>query len=333
MWSTRLWWRNARRSDTVGKPRSQHTNSGNRRPRRLTTESLEQRQLLSVSPLSLPAAASSAPDADCRYADVSSAAVAPAAVDDAYAINGHQQLGANVLANDVYSNDAMPSVAIQNGPSHGTLNLGSDGLFTYVPDRSFDGIDTFTYQFNDGRADSSVATVSVSVTRVNDAPVTASDSFHTEQDQPLVQPAESGLLANDHDANGDVLTVSLVDGPQHGELLLQPDGSFTYTPNPGFHGADTFTYKANDGQVDSNLATVTIGVGPVNTAPAAANDAFAVDEDQALSVSGPGILANDVDVNGDALARVLVDGPAQRHARARVGWIIRLHAQAGFPRH
>ena len=122
-------------------------------------------------------------------------------------------------------------------------------------------------------------------------------------------PAESGLLANDRDANGDPLTASLVDGPQQGTLALQPDGSFAYTPNPGFHGVDTFTYKANDGQVDSNLATVTIAVGPVNSSPAAADDAFGVDEDQVLSVAGPGVLANDTDANGDALGAVLVAGP------------------------
>ncbi len=309
MWSTRFWRSDAGRGNVVGAVRGRHAKHGSRRPRRLGAESLERRQLMSVSPILPDAAALSAAGVVRQDYEVSAGIAAPVATDDAYAVNGHQQLGANVLANDVYAEGTSVSVALQGAPSHGALNLGADGLFTYVPDRNFDGIDTFTYQFNDGQADSNVATVSIQVARVNDAPVAVNDSFHTEQDQPLVVPAESGLLANDRDANGDPLTASLVDGPQNGTLTLQEDGSFTYAPNPGFHGADTFTYKANDGQVDSNLAIATIAVGPVNSSPVAVDDAFQVDEDQVLSVSGPGVLANDTDANSDALDAILITGP------------------------
>ncbi|MGV0795300.1 cadherin-like domain-containing protein, partial [Mycolicibacterium sp. XJ1819] len=109
----------------------------------------------------------------------------------------------------------------------------------------------------------------------------------------------------------DDLTAVLVDGPANGTLELNADGSFTYTPNQDFYGTDTFTYMANDGELDGNTATVTITVNPVNDeAPIAADDAYAVDEDGVLTVTGPGVLANDTDFDNDDLTAILVDGPA-----------------------
>ncbi|MGV0795305.1 Ig-like domain-containing protein, partial [Mycolicibacterium sp. XJ1819] len=102
----------------------------------------------------------------------------------------------------------------------------------------------------------------------------------------------------------------LVDGPANGTLVLNADGSFTYTPDDDFYGTDTFTYLANDGELDGNTATVTITVNPVNDeAPIAVDDAYAVDEDGTLTVTGPGVLANDTDFDNDDLTAVLVDGP------------------------
>ena len=73
------------------------------------------------------------------------------------------------------------------------------------------------------------------------------------------------MLANDTDADGDTLTAVLVTGPSHGSLTLNANGSFTYTPAADFTGSDSFTYKANDGTADSNVATVNITVNPLNT--------------------------------------------------------------------
>jgi VCBS repeat-containing protein len=78
---------------------------------------------------------------------------------------------------------------------------------------------------------------------------------------------KSGLLNNDSDAEGDALTARLVSGPANGTLALNADGTLTYTPNADFNGTDSFTYVANDGTKDSNVATVTIAVGAVNDAP------------------------------------------------------------------
>jgi hypothetical protein len=98
----------------------------------------------------------------------------------------------------------------------------------------------------------------------NDPPVANADAYSTDENSPLILAAP-GVLANDADADGDALTAVLVTGPSHGTLVLNANGSFTYTPNSGFNGADGFTYRANDGTDSSGLSTVTITVDPLST--------------------------------------------------------------------
>jgi VCBS repeat-containing protein len=98
----------------------------------------------------------------------------------------------------------------------------------------------------------------------NDPPVANADAYSTDENSPLILAAP-GVLANDADADGDALTAVLVTGPSHGTLVLNANGSFTYTPNSGFNGADGFTYRANDGTDSSGLSTVSITVDPLST--------------------------------------------------------------------
>jgi VCBS repeat-containing protein len=156
--------------------------------------------------------------------------------------------------------DVLTAVPVSN-PRHGSLNLNTDGSFTYTPQPNFTGSDSFTYKANDGTADSNIATVTITVDPIpNQAPVATNDSYSTDPDIILTVPAP-GLLDNDADADNDSLTAVLVSWPSNGTLNLNPDGSFTYTPHAGFTGSDSFTYKANDGNDDSNVATVHITVG------------------------------------------------------------------------
>jgi hypothetical protein len=121
-----------------------------------------------------------------------------------------------------------------------------------------------------------------------------------------VLPSQLGVLANDTDIEGDPLTAHLADPPEDGTVTLDTDGTFEYVPDPGFHGIDTFTYRANDGLAESNLATVTI---TVNDPPVARADGYRVDRDGSLAVApAEGVLANDWDPNGESLvAQILVD--------------------------
>ncbi|MGH8897914.1 MAG: Ig-like domain-containing protein [Egibacteraceae bacterium] len=193
---------------------------------------------------------------------------APTAAPDAYTTD--EDIPLTVPAAGVLSNDTDPegdplTAALATGPAHGTLTLNPNGSLAYTPAANFNGTDTFTYNANDGPADSNTATVTLTVKSVNDAPVAADDSYKTSvvKSLPVLSPLKvkaPGVLANDTDVDGDPLTAALVTGPAHGTLTLSPDGSLTYKPNLLFVGTDTFTYKASDGAATSNVATVKIKV-------------------------------------------------------------------------
>jgi VCBS repeat-containing protein len=130
------------------------------------------------------------------------------------------------------------------------------------------------------------------------------DAYTTNEDTPLNVPSP-GILSNDSDPDGDTLTAVLDTGPAHGTLTLNTDGSFSYTPNANYNGADNFTYYANDGTANSNIAAVSLTINPVNDPPVAVDDSYSASEGTPFSVAAPGVLGNDSDVDGDALTAVL----------------------------
>jgi len=235
----------------------------------------------------------------------------PVAAPDAYTVNEDGKLSGaapGVLANDTDIDGDPLTAVLVTGPANGTLTLKADGSFDYIPDADFNGTDSFTYAANDGTANGNTVTVDLTVTAVNDAPAAVADTYSVNEDDKL-SVAGPGVLANDTDIDGDPLTAALVTGPANGTLTLNADGSFDYTPDTDFNGADSFTYKANDGTLDGNTVTVNLTVNPVNDAPVAGDDVYSVNEDTKLSIAAPGILNNDTDLDGDTLTVTLVDGP------------------------
>ncbi|MEO1145222.1 MAG: Ig-like domain-containing protein, partial [Cyanobacteria bacterium J06638_22] len=169
----------------------------------------------------------------------------------------------------------------------------------------------FTYRANVSYGNSTPITVTLTVNPVQDAPVARPDGYTVDEDTTLTVPAANGVLDNDTDIDGEVLTTVLVDDVASGTLTLNPNGSFIYVPNADFNGTDTFTYRANDGTENSNLVTVTLTVNPTQDAPIAQPDGYTLDEDTTLTVSAiEGVLDNDTDVDGEALRAVLVDDVA-----------------------
>lgn len=135
----------------------------------------------------------------------------------------------------------------------------------------------------------------------NQPPEALADSYSTDEDVALVVDAAAGVLANDTDPESDPLTATLGTTSTNGTLVLNTDGSFTYTPNADFNGSDSFTYVANDGTSDSAEATVTITVNPVNDVPVANDDSATTAFETPLS--GIDVLANDTDADvGDTLS-------------------------------
>jgi hypothetical protein len=176
-----------------------------------------------------------------------------------------------VLGNDIDPNGNPLSAILQTGASHGTLQLNSNGSFIYTPTANYSGPDSFTYVAYNGTLESTPVTVSLTVLPVLLPPTTASLGFAMQEDDQLVVPSP-GILGTATDPQGLALHAVLVNPTLNGSLALNPDGSFTYTPRAGFIGTDSFTFRANDGQLDSNLSTVTIAVGaiPVTTVQLAA---------------------------------------------------------------
>ena len=157
--------------------------------------------------------------------------------------------------------------SIVNGPQNGQLGEinQENGTVSYTPNENFTGSDTFTYVVNDGTVDSPEATVTVDVQALPNKPPTA-EAGSTSVVQET--PKDIKLNATDPDAD-DKLQFSIVNGPQNGQLgeINQENGTVSYTPNENFTGSDTFTYKVNDGTVDSPEATVTVDVQALPNKP------------------------------------------------------------------
>jgi hypothetical protein len=227
----------------------------------------------------------------------------PTATNDSYSTAQGQAL--TVSAPGVLGNDNSPGgfalTAIKvTDPANGTVTLNANGSFTYTPNSGFTGSNNFTYKAHNSTGDSNVATVTITV---NAVPVATGDSYSVSSGQPMTVSAP-GVLGNDTSPGGLPLTAIKVTNPANGVVTLNTNGSFTYTPNGGFAGTDSFTYKANNGAVDSNTATVTITVLAI---PVANNDSYSASLNTPLTVSAPGVLGND---SGASLTAIKVTNPA-----------------------
>lgn len=138
---------------------------------------------------------------------------------------------------------------------------------------------------------------SAEVLGLNCPPVANPDTYTTTEDIVLDVLAP-GVLGNDTDGEGDVITAVLETTPTHGLLTFNGDGSFAYTPTQNFHGLDNFSYYATDGISNSLSAEVVIHITAVNDAPVANDDNYSTTEDITLTITAPGVLANDLDKDG-----------------------------------
>jgi ELWxxDGT repeat protein/VCBS repeat-containing protein len=218
----------------------------------------------------------------------------------------------NLLANDSDPDGNLPLAAsIVTQPASGTVSLNADNTFSYVPPAEFSGVTSFTYVAIDSLgAVSAPVDVTLTVTAVNDAPVAVNDTLSVSPGATLNLTAP-GVLANDTDIDSPVaaLSVTRVNDVVNGTLSLQSNGSFTYRPNTGFSGVDSFTYRASDGSLSSNLATVTIVVdSSANNRPIAQNDSFSLNRNTLLT--GGNILANDSDPDSNPFTASIVAAPS-----------------------
>ena len=228
----------------------------------------------------------------------------PQAFDDSAETLQETPVYIEVLENDIGIGDVPIAVAITDLPEHGTVVIDSDQI-QYTPNTGFFGTDVFTYTVTDADGDGSTATVTVMVVALNYPPIAGDDAFGVDEDVVLSVDVP-GVLANDSDSEGDPLTAVLESGTSHGSLALNAGGSFTYEPNLDFNGTDTFTYKSNDGSSDSNVASVTITVNPVDDLPVAVDDSVTIEDDTPVDIE---VLGNDTGLGDTPISVTIVSQP------------------------
>ena len=160
---------------------------------------------------------------------------------------------------------------IMTVPSHGSLQDLDEatGELTYVPTSGYNGPDSFSFMAKDFRLESDLAVIGITVTPaldsdsddINDPPVSSDMEVETDEDTPVL----IDLLSNVADADGDILSISIVTPPENGDAVPNGDGTVTYTPDQDYYGEDSFTFQANDTMAISNVATVSLTVDSVIT--------------------------------------------------------------------
>jgi LPXTG-motif cell wall-anchored protein len=225
---------------------------------------------------------------------------APVADPDAFTVDEGGTENGTLTGSDP-ENDVL-TFSVVDLPMYGSLTINADGTFTYIHDGSETLSDSFTFRVFDGEFYSEKALVSITITPVNDAPVANNDAFEVDQGEEYI-----GLLTGS-DVEDDELEFILVVGPQYGVLVLNADGTYSYTHDNSENYEDSFTFKVNDGLADSNIASVTILINatlPAENAAPVAND-FEFDVDQGEEYNG---MVTGSDEDEDDITFILVNGP------------------------
>jgi VCBS repeat-containing protein len=219
-------------------------------------------------------------------------------------------IAVNALRVGATLSDGTHSFTATTGHTGADVTHWTLSKLTLLPPADFFGqiqvnVKATSTETTNGSVASTTATLFVTVLPVNDAPVAHDDSFTVRTLKTVV----IDVLANDTDVDSTVLSTSLVNGPRHGWLTHNSDGTFSYTAAWGYVGTDSFTYRTNDGQLDSAVATVTLTVTG-NHRPVANDDTVTTKEDTAVRIN---VLANDTDADGDALQAFVYSGPQHGH--------------------
>ena len=245
---------------------------------------------------------------------------APLGVDDSLSVDEDDILLLNedvgVLSNDIdVDGDALTATLVSD-VSYGVLNFYDNGSLKYTPNANYYGPDSFAYVTSDKSFTTDTINVTINVKAVNDAPVSLADVYSIEKGKTLDISVDSlGLLNNDSDIENDTLTTSVYTDASNGVLVLNTNGTLTYTPtDSNYVGDEVFSYITSDGSL-SDTANVTI---TVTSRPIAVADSFKVFEDDSLSIAESstntqygmysGVLSNDSDPEGDAISAMLVTG-------------------------
>ncbi len=238
----------------------------------------------------------------------------PYAEYDDFSLNTSPNQILDVLANDTDADGDQLSILSFTQPKNGTLVLTADGKLSYTPNPDFSGPDVFQYTVSDGNGGTDHTGVDIYVSGSDTDGGQGSNPI-AEYDDLTVDSSPNQILdvlANDSDADGDTLTIQSFTQPANGTITLTADGKLSYTPNPGFEGAEVFEYTISDGNGGTDTTGVDFyvsggGTGGGNSSPIAEYDALAVDSAPNQIID---VLANDSDADGDTLSILSFTQPA-----------------------
>jgi PKD repeat protein len=248
----------------------------------------------------------------------------PDAVDDGASTPEDTPVTVNVLGNDVDPDGDPLTITGVSNPTNGTAQVvvGGTGV-RFTPAPGFSGTGGVSYTVSDGQGGTDTARLTVSVGAVQDAPTAVEDAATTPEDVAVT----IGVLSNDIDPDNDPLHVQSVGIAANGTVAIVNDGAAVrYTPNLNFNGTDSFTYTATDGG-GSSSATVTVTVTPLPDPPVANDDAAATPEQTAVTI---GVMANDLDPDGDPISVTGVTAPANGTATVNENGAITYTPNGGF---
>jgi VCBS repeat-containing protein len=233
----------------------------------------------------------------------------PVAQDDAVSVNEDASANADLAANDSGLEDGGIVYALASVPAHGTAVVNADGSFSYTPAPDYSGADAFGYSVTDQDGDLATATVAVTVISVDDLPVANDDAVSTSQGSSV----GGDVSSNDSGFGDGGIVYSLAGAPANGSVSVNTNGRFTYAPDSGFAGVDSFGYQVRDADGDTATAMVSVTVTAVNTnaTPVAVNDSVSVPEDG--NVSGD-LRANDSGLQDGGIVYSLSSPPANGNA-------------------
>ena len=194
------------------------------------------------------------------------------------------------------------SVMPITAPNHGAVDLMSDGTFSYTHDDTENDTDQFVYEVCDDG--SPMECVNATVTIDIDIPINTAPQALSQQVN-VIEDLSRSITLQGSDQENDPLTYEIVDSPQNGHLNgVLPN--LTYQPNSNYNGTDSFTFRVNDGELNSAVATVDLTIQAVNDAPEAVADGYQLIAMSTTEVTAvQGVLTNDTDVDGDVLQAVL----------------------------
>ncbi len=217
---------------------------------------------------------------------------APTAGDDEYSGAEDASLSVDAGSGVAMNDSAGATVVLVDGPENGSLVLEATGAFVFMPEANWFGTDTFTYQALTAEGVSEPATVTLTVTAVNDAPMPSDDAYAAEAGTSLDVSADAGVLGNDSDVDGDELTVSAAVTQNLGQLTINADGSFVYAPPADGSVDDVFTYRVSDGTVTATATIRFVGEAPPEAVPTVITSTdhaeFTVGEDGTFTLTATG---------------------------------------------